>query len=140
MTSHNCKSCIQSCKQVCGGGGSPIAMKKPIGGGSPNSNCMLIKRCSSKKPEPTPQCNWVQKCSPVVGPVSPMVGPVSPVFGMHRRPHHHRHPRRMGMMTSPMRRISPYATTVIGRGRGPIRRVSVSPRQVRSPVRIIRRR
>jgi hypothetical protein len=137
MTSPNCKSCMQSCKQVCSG--SPLVMKTHGGGGSPN--CTIIKRCSSPKPAPTPGCNWVKKCSPVRVPL----GPVSPVFGM-RRPFHHRHSRRMTSpmrrrITSPMhRRISPYATTVIGRGRGPIRRVSVSPRRVVSPGRIMRRR
>jgi hypothetical protein len=95
-------------------------------------NCKIIKRCTSPKPLPMPGCKWVKKCSPSMtqlgfGVPRPIVSPVvSPVIygGRPYSPYRLRHRRHHYA-----RRISPYATTVIGRGRGPIRRVSVSPRR-----------
>ena len=114
MKSPDCKSCMYACKNACA---------KPCSASPRLGNCTIIKRCTSPKPSPIPGCKWVKKCSPSLG-----GGIVSPVF-MRRR--HHRvspfiygHRRRHHYP----RRISPYATTVIGHGRrSPIRRVSVSP-------------
>lgn len=66
------------------------------------------------------------------------IGGISPVIGFGgRRRWHSRHRWHSPRRFSRGRRISPYATTVIGRGRGPIRRVSVSPRRVFSPRRAV---
>lgn len=132
MKSPDCKSCMFACKSACA---KPCSRSPMMMGGQ--GNCKIIKRCTSPKPMPMPGCKWVKKCSPSMAElgfgipkpiVSPIVSPV--IFG--RRPYspyrwrRHRHSRR----------ISPFATTVIGRGRGPIRRVSISPRRtVVSPIR-----
>jgi hypothetical protein len=100
-------------------------------------NCKIIKRCTSPKPMPMPGCKWVKKCSPSMtqlgfGIPKPIVSPIiSPViFGRRHSPYRWRHRHHS-------RRISPFATTAIGRGRySPIRRISVSPRRpVVSPAR-----
>lgn len=131
MKSPDCKSCMYACKRACA---KPCSTSPMMMGGQ--GNCKIIKRCSSPKPMPMPGCKWVKKCSPSMTSLGLGIGGVSPIIGFGGRWHGRGRysPRRF----SRGRRISPYATTVIGRGRGPIKRVSVSPRRaVVSPRRAI---
>lgn len=110
---------MHACRRACA---KPCSMSPTMMGGQ--GNCQIIKRCTSPKPMPKPGCKWVKRCSPSLNLGGGFGITTSPVI-VGRRRHHRFTPRRFTPRGG--RRISPYATTVIGRGRGPIRRVSVSP-------------
>lgn len=129
MKSPDCKSCMYACKTACA---KPCSSSPVMMGGQ--GNCKIIKRCTSPKPLPTPGCKWVKRCSPTMTQLG-FGMPVSPILYGRRRRHYSPYWSRKRYHS---RRISPFSTTVIGRGRGPIRRISISPRRpIVSPRRAI---
>lgn len=127
--SPDCKSCMYACNKACDKPCSRLSSPYLHPAGS--SQCINIRRCSSPKPRNIPGCKWVKKCSPKINSVGAVV--TSPVvFGRRRHT-----PYRVGHGFS--RKISPYATTIIGRRRVgskspigrrisyPVKRVVVSP-------------
>lgn len=130
MISPQMKACMHACKNK--------FSVSPMRRHTKSPRCVTIKRCTSPKPRPIPGCKWVKTCSPVMG------GGV--VVSPGRRHHRFHHGRRISPYATTVigrhsrgRRISPYATTVIGRGRvSPVRghvRVSPMRRGVVSPTR-----